>query len=181
MNTIIRLAGFPLLTVMLLTGLISAQDPCAERAALEKTIRDQSLKTGLDDRKAVVAAGKQYLDPKFDACPDDAGFGAWLKNNLPKMETKISLIENSVDFQNLLVRFDEGMKTKNWDEVYSAGKLILDQKPDEYNDVKIVLGSIGLIETGKDVHATKWNDETLKYAQQAISDLEANKPFKLYG
>ena len=159
----------------------SAQDPCTDRAALEKSIRDQLPKKALADRKAVVAAGKQFLDPKYDNCPDPAGFAEYLKTNIPGMEQTIKKMEDNIDSKNLLARFDEGMKAKNWDEVYAAGKLILDQKPNEYNDVKIVLGSIGLIQTGIDVHATKWNDDTLKYPQEAISDLEADKPFKTYG
>jgi hypothetical protein len=90
-------------------------------------------------------------------------------------------IDTAEAFKALLVRFDAGMKSKNWDEVYAAGKLILAEKPDDFIDIEIVLGSIGLIETGKSPRVTKWNDDTVKYAKQAIQDMESNKPFKTYG
>ena len=160
-----------------------AQDPCADpnRAALEQTIRDLLPKTALTARKAVVANGKQFLELKYDDCPDGKDFGAYLKTNLPLIEKRYLGIDTAEAFKALLVRFDVGMKSENWDEVYAAGKLILAEKPNDYIDIEIVLGSIGLVETGRSPRVTKWNDDTLKYAKQAIQDMEANKPFKTFG
>jgi hypothetical protein len=159
-----------------------AQAPCADqnKPILEQTIRDLLPKTALPARKAAVASGKQFLQ-KYNDCPDVKDFVAYLKTNIPGMEATIKKIEDAEMFQNLLVRFDAGMRSRNWDEVYAAGKLILAEKPSDFVDIEIVLGSIGLVETGRTPRVTKWNDDTLTYARQAIQDMEANKPFKTYG
>ncbi len=170
---------------LILAGALAgfAQDPCADPnlEVLDAKIRDLLTKKTLPDREAALEASKQFLEKKYGDCEEGAQFGEYLKTNIPVMEAKINEIKKAEAFQKLLLRFDAGMKTKNWDEVYAAGKLILAEKPDELIDVELVLGSIGLKETSKNPRVTKWNDETLKYAEQSIRDLEANKPFKTYG
>ena len=73
------------------------------------------------------------------------------------------------------------MKAKNWDEVYTSGKEILANYPEKYRAALLVLGSIGLDETDKTPSVTKYNDDTIKYAKQAIAEIEAGKTFSAWG
>ena len=74
-------------------------------------------------------------------------------------------------------KFDLGLDSKNWDDVYAAGKQILSEKPDDFRAVELVLGSIGYDEL-LDHQNNKFSDETMKYAKQSLADLEAGKEFK---
>ena len=162
---------------------IFGQDPCedvAGKAALDDKFRTNYGSKGITERKAAVDAGKQYIE-KYGSCADSKDFVDYLKSYLPGMEKKIKDDEEKIRFNRLLTQFDAGMKAKNWDEVYAAGKQILAEKPDDFRQVELVLGSIGLDETAKTPRVTKWNEDTLKYAKLSIQDLEANKTFKTYG
>ncbi|MEO7538823.1 MAG: hypothetical protein ABIV21_02265 [Pyrinomonadaceae bacterium] len=185
MKTIFRYVNVGLLFAAIATlGAVAsfAQAPCddaAGMAALDAKFRDNYAK-GIPERKMAVEAGKQYIE-KFGECPASKDFVDYLKSYLPGMEKKIKDQEEAAATGALLKQFDDNLKTKNWNEVYAAGKQILAQKPDEYRDAELVLGSIGLDETAKSPKVTTWNEDTLKYAKMAIADLEANKTFKTYG
>lgn len=184
MKTIFRSTGFALLIAAILTlGAVAgfAQD-CDEAAmtAQADKVRELFTKKDIPGRKAAIEAGKVYLE-KFGSCPAGAEMATYLKDSLPKREKTLAQAEKDARLVEIGSRFDAGLKSKNWDAVYAAGKQLLDEDPEKYRPALLVLGTIGYDETAKSPRVTKWNDDTLKYAKLAIADLEAGKPFAFYG
>ncbi len=160
-----------------------AQDPCTDadgQTKLSDQFRELYPKTTIEDKKATIAAGKQFLE-KYGACESAKEFSDYLKTAVPTLEKALATRIDRERFNALLKKFDDGLKASNWDDVYAAGKQILSEKPDDFRDAELVLGSIGLDETAKTPRVTKWNDDTLKFAKQSIADLEAGKTFKTFG
>jgi len=192
MKTIFRSVNIAvLLTAIMALGAVAAvaQDPtpappanaaCNEAAAitdLDGKVRAAWADKTLAGKKNFVNTGKQFLE-KYGACDSQKEFVDWLKVKVPDTETKtIPDMEKGAQEQALVKRFDDGLKAKNWDEVYAAGKEIVAKYPDKYRPAEIVLGSIGYDEAFK--NNNKYNDDTLKYARMSIADLEAGKPFLL--
>ena len=159
-----------------------AQDPCTDadgQGKLSDSIRELLQKTSIDDKKATITAGKQFLE-KYGACESAKEFSDYLKTAVPTIEKALAARIERERFAALTKKFDDGLKASNWADVYDAGKQILSEKPDEFRDAELVLGSIGLDETAKAPRITKWNDDTLKFARQSIADLEAGKEFKTF-
>ncbi len=189
---------------------VSAQtaNPCdatTEAAAVAAYTEWTGLfeKKDLPSRKSAVEKGKQLVAhamyPKCEATKAGIEFVA---SSLPGMEAAVNLIE-ARNYENALRdRFIKSIAAKNWDEVYSSGKEIVakyvdidvnagadtaeqkkknQDKADSYRAVKLVLGTIGLDETGKTPSNTKWNDDTIKYAKASIADIEAGKTFAAWG
>ncbi len=161
------------------------QNPCEDadgQAKLDATFRNNyQASKPIPDRKSALEAGKQYLE-KYGSCDGPTKeFSDYLKGYLPKLEASIKAQENKVRIDAIVAKFLEGMKTKNWDDVYASGKQLLAENADDYRAVELVLGSIGLDETAKSPRVTKWNDDTLRYARQSIADMESGKTFKTYG
>jgi hypothetical protein len=162
---------------------VLAQDPCADTAGqteLDGIFRAKYASKDRAERKAAVEAGKQFLE-KYGACEVTKDFSDYLKSYLPGMEDTIKKEEEAEKFQKLVNTFNAGLKSKNWNDVYSAGEQILAQEPDKFRQVELVLGSIGLDESAKTPRVTTWNDKTLRYAKQSIQDLESGKTFSAYG
>lgn len=188
MKTIFRFVGFGvLLAAFIAVGNVAgfAQDPCADAdglTAMDVKFRELFAKTGdLDSRKLAIETGRQFLE-KYGSCETAKLLSDYLKDGLPKIEENYKKAVIAKEKAILTARFDAGLRSKNWDEVYAAGKELLSKHPDEFRAAELVLGSIGLVETAdKSPRVTKWNDDTLRYAKQSIQDLEANKPFKTYG
>lgn len=156
------------------------QNPCedtAGMAALDAKFRENYGKKEIALRKTAVDAGKQYID-KYGACPDSKDFVDYLKNYLPGMETKIAADEKQIAKEALYNRFNNSVKTSTFDETYASGKEILAKEPEQL-DVIISLGSIGYDESYK--ANFKYNDETLRFAKQAIAALEGGKTSSTYG
>ncbi len=159
---------------------IFAQDTCEDTEAqttLGDKFRAEYPLRDIPGRKRAVETGKQFLE-KYGACESAKDLSDYLKTTLPIMENNLKTIVDAEAKNALLLRFDTALKTKNWDGVYSSGKEVLQKYPDEFRLVTLVLGSIGLDETASTPRVTKWNDETLRFAKQAIADLEAGKEFK---
>jgi hypothetical protein len=188
MKTILRSVNMAvLLTAIMAVGAVSgfAQDPipnpaCTDAAGitdLDAKWRAAWADKSLAGRKNFVDVGKQFLE-KYGACDSQKESIDWLKTKVADTETKTipEMIRVQVE-QALVARFDNGLKAKNWDEVYAAGKEILAKYPGKYMPAEIVLGSIGYDEA---FHGNnKYNEDTLKYAKMSIADLEAGKPFTL--
>lgn len=183
MKTIFRYTTFTVLlaAIFAVGGLTAfAQDPCGDtdeaRTALADKFRAEYPNKDLDGRKTAINTGKEYLE-KYGACakPQDvADLVVYLKTNVPKMEDRLK----SFILEGLYTKFNASIKASNFDETYSVGKEILTVVPDQL-DVKIVLGSIGYDESYKKNY--KYNAETIKYAQQAISAIEGGKTSKTFG
>jgi len=173
-----------LLTAILVVGAVAnfAQDPCTDAAGmsdLDAKVRAAWADKTLGGRKNFVNTGKQFLE-KYGACDSQKEFVDWLKIKVPDTETKtIPEMEQGAAKTALVNRFNTALGSKNWDEVYSAGKEILAKYPDEYRDVELVLGTIGYDEFYNNKNA-KYNDDTIKYAKMALADIDAGK-FKNYG
>ena len=160
-----------------------AQDPCTDaegQGKLYDSFRELFPKTSIDDKKATIAVGKQFLD-KYGSCESAKEAVDYLKGAVPTLEKALVARIERERFEALVKKFNDGLKVSNWADVYDAGKQILSEKPDDFRDVELVLGSIGLDETAKTPRVTKWNDETLKFAKQSIADLEGGKTFKNFG
>ena len=189
MKTIFRSVNVALLlAAVMAVGAVSglAQDPtpapnpaCTDAAGitdLDAKVRAAYADKTLQGRKNFVNTGKQFLE-KYGGCPTQQEFIDWLKIQVPKMETvTIPDMEKAAAKAALVARFDNGLKAKNWDEVYAAGKEIIANYPDEFRTAEIVLGSIGYDELYNKANA-KYNDDTLRYAKMSIADLESGKPF----
>jgi hypothetical protein len=188
MKTIFRLinTGLILATVIALGAVAGlAQDTCvvAEVEAAQDRF-DVEYKKGIKDvpaRKEAIRLGKEFIEKYSTACSVAQIRVDWLKLNIPKKEEELRKYIEGLEKDALINRFNSGMTTKNWDEVYASGKDLLNRWADEFRDVELVLGSIGLDETAKSPSVTKWNDDTLRFAKASIADLEANKKFNQFG
>lgn len=185
MNKIFRHVNLGLLMATILAvGAVAGfgQNPCDDAAgiaALDAKFRENYDKD-LTKRQIAVEAGKQYIE-KYAECPPSKDFVEYLRSYLPGMEAAIAKEKKQLEVNALVARFDTGLKSKNWNEVYTAGKQVLAENGDAFRDAELVLGSIGLDETAKTPRVTTWNDDTIKYAKMAIADLEANKTFTNFG
>lgn len=185
MKTIFRSLGLGfVLTVLIAVGAGSAfaQEPTAEDIAQKTATYEKFLevynKPDAASRKQAVELAKQFIE-KWGSNPDDKPQVDYLKTYI--VDTEKWLAQQEIT--QIVQRFDASLKSKNWDETYSAGKELLAKKPndDNYRAALLVLGSIGLDETAKKPAVTKYNDDTIRYAKMAIADLESGKTFKTYG
>jgi hypothetical protein len=163
------------------------QDPCADTAgqdALSGKIRElfPKIKTDLPSLKAIVESGKQYTE-KYGACTSDAikEFNTYLSTNLPNWEKSAKALDLAATQKPYIDKFNNGLKAKNWDDVYSAGKDLIEKWPDQFRTVELVLGTIGYDETAKTPRNTKYNDDTLRYAKASLADLQSGKTFDSLG
>jgi len=160
-----------------------AQDPCTDtagQATLSDKVRELFAKTDAASQAAKIDAGKQYLE-KYGACAGESvkEFSDYLKPNIPKWEAKLAGEKEASVKKELVTKFNAALTAKNWDEVYSAGSELVAKWPDEFRAAELIMGSIGLDESIN--KNNKWNDQTLKYAQMSIADLESGKTFTSYG
>jgi len=185
MKSVFRFLGLGVLAAVftaVVAGDISAQNVCDEVEAKQATYKkftDNFDKT-IPQRKIAVEAAKEYIE-KYGACPDDKAQVDYLKNYIPTTEQAIKVAADTEAKGSLFTRFNNALKSKNWDEVYASGKEIIAVEGDSVigNDVTLVLGSIGLDESYK--NNDKYNADTVKYAQMAIEKLESGKQFKDFG
>jgi hypothetical protein len=182
MNKIFRYTNMALLAAAIFAvGAVGtfAQDPCGDAAALtalDEKVREQLKDKSVPGMKSFVESGKQFIE-KFGSCEPGKEFAAWLKDRIPKTEKAIKDAEELAAKQALLSRFNSALSGKNWDGVYTAGKEILQKYGDEFRSVELVLGSVGYDELFEKNNA-KYNEETLRFAKQALASLESGKEFK---
>lgn len=136
-------------------------------------------------RKEAIEKAKAFVE-KFGSCPtkdaykDSKEFVDYVSGQIPVMEKNLKAFIDRRDKAALIARFDTNLG-KNWDEVYAASKELIARWPDDFRHVKLALGTFGYDETRKNPPVTKWNDETIKYAKEAIADIEAGKTFAAWG
>lgn len=185
MKTIFRYTNIAfLLAAVIGVGAVtgSAQDPCGDaegQLALSDKFRADFPKRDLPGRKSAIDTGKQFLE-KYGACESAKDMADYLKANLPTMEKNYNALVGETEKQALYSRFNEAVKAKNWDAVYTGGKEILAKEPDQL-DVMITLGSIGYDELFEGRTSFKYNDDTLRFAKQAIAAIESGKTSTTYG
>jgi hypothetical protein len=185
MKTIFRYTGNVLLVAAIVgIGAVAGfgQDPCGDaegQLALSDKFRAEFPKRDAAGRKAAIATGKEFLE-KYGACESAADMAKYLRDNLPLMEKNYNALLEAEAKQALYSRFDKAVQAKNWDEVYASGREILSKEPDQL-DVMITLGSIGYDELFEGRTNFKYNEETLRYARQAIAAIESGKTSEKYG
>lgn len=184
MKTIFRYTNMALLAAAIFAvGAIGtfAQDVCGDAVAIsadrDKITEQARGRTTIEGRKTFGNTGKAFVE-KYGACESAKDMVDWLNVQLPRNDEAIKKMEAEAAKQALLTRFNDSLKTKNWDETYTSGKDILQKYPNEFLAVELVLGSIGYDENFKPTPITKYNDDTLRFAKQAIASLEAGKEFK---
>lgn len=156
-----------------------AQDPCLDadgQTKMSDSFRELYPKTTIEDKKATISAGKSFLE-KYGACDSAKEFSDYLKTAIPTLEKALAARIERERWAAILTKFDQGLDSKNWDDVYASGKQILSEKPEDFRGVELVLGSIGYDEL-LDRQNSKYSEDTLKYAKQSLADLEAGKEFK---
>lgn len=184
MKTIFRYTNIALLSAALLAVAALgtfAQDVCgdavAQSADRDKITEQAKGRTTIEGRKTFGNTGKAFVE-KFGACESAKDMVDWLKVQLPRNDEALKKMEADAAKAALLKRFDDSLKAKNWDETYASGKEVLQKYPGEFLAVELVLGSIGYDENFKATPVTKYNDDTLRFAKQALANLDAGKEFK---
>jgi hypothetical protein len=195
MNKVFRFLGLGALAVAFTAGgaiTSFAQDPCADTDAQQakyKEFTDNYDKPTVEARKVALNAAKGYIE-KYGACPDAKQQVDYFKTYIPTAETQIKDMETAAGVKAyndmmapLYARFNTALKAKNWDEVYAAGKAVLEKEKDPTTalDITIVLGQIGFDEMSSEKKNNKYNADTVLYAQQAIQKIEGGTPSKNYG
>jgi hypothetical protein len=181
-KTIFRLttAGLMLAALIALGAVAGlAQDPCTD-AAGQTAMQDEfdklyADKVNLDVRQKAIDSGKAFID-KYGTCSSTKERTDWLKINIPKMETRLKDARDAGVKEAAIKRFNTALTGKNWDEVYASSKELMSKYPADFSGLELVMGSIGYDELFN--NNPKYTDQTLQYAKQSLSDLQAGKDFK---
>lgn len=152
-----------------------AQDACTDtdaQTALYTKFTELYPKKDLESRKGAVAAGKEFLE-KYGACETVKEQVDYFKTAVPALEASVAKIIKDQERAQLFKRYDDAINADNADEILAAGKAILTEQPDNVN-IMIPMGMIGLVKSyAKD---NKYADESIRYAQMALTDLKGGKP-----
>lgn len=158
-----------------------AKDPCTDvdgqNALYDKFLAAFAVKT-LDGRKQWVDLGKQYVE-KYGNCTTNDTVktnSAYFNAQIPKWEKAIVDMGLAQKKKAMIDRFNAALTGKNWDELYASGKDLMANYPDEFRDIELALGTVGFDENFNK-NNPKYNDETIRFAKQSISDLEGGKTF----
>jgi len=187
MKTIIKQLFFAIvLATMTVAVNAQAGDPCEGlNDAYKEWSEVHFPKKDEAGRKEAIEKAKSFVE-KFGSCPakdafkDSKEFVDYVTGQIPVMEKNLKNFIERRDKAALIARFDTNLG-KNWDEVYAASKELIARWPEEFRHVKLALGTFGYDETRKNPPVTKWNEETIKYAKEAIADIEAGKTFAAWG
>lgn len=164
MKTIFR---FLSLMLVVTAGAVAgfAQDQCADvdgQNAIYTPFTETYNKkpyTAAETAKA-IEHGKSFLE-KFGSCESVKPQVDFIKGQLPRLEKRKSDLEKAAKYE----RFDNGVKAKNYDEVFAAGKDILSSNGQDSN-IMVALALIGLDQTYQ--KNPKYNAEAINYAKSAI-------------
>lgn len=158
-----------------------AQDACDPTAQADAQTKINGIyKT---DLKQALDLGKQYLE-KFGSCPDSAAYVSWLKGENGKVgrieawEKAIAAQAEAQKKDALFTRFDNGIKSKNYDEVYAAGGELVSTYPNDPGTINLLvpMALIGYRQSAPPAKNYKYNDQAIKYANMAIAKLKAGDP-----
>ncbi len=175
MTRFFRIAGIGSVLVLALavgSVSVSAQAACDDYdgyADLDSKVRENFGKD--ETLEVAVNAGKQLLE-KYGSCEDFKDFADWIKAQMPKWEARLADYKEWLWRKPRVEKFDGGIQKKRYDDVYSAGKELVERYPDNVHYL-MPLGLIGLYETYN--NNFKYNDETVKYSRMAIEKLKAGK------
>lgn len=148
-----------------------AGDVCTEPAAEEQYNKFVAVYNKPAERKNAISIGKAFLE-KYGACANWKEQVDFVK---PQIE-RIEKAERAKEKQDLFKRFDAAVNTDNTAEIYLVGKQLLAWDANDPNNINIMvpLGVAGFIEIPK--KNNNFNDETLRYANQALSAIKGGAP-----
>ena len=125
------------------------------------------------DMKVALSTGKEYLE-KYGTCTEA------FKDQIEFVKPHVERIEKALPGQArveelgpIFKRFDTAITADNADEIYAAGREILAKDPDNIN-ILVPLGVAGLYQSYN--NNTKYADDTIRYAQLALSKLKSGVP-----
>lgn len=172
MKTILRFLGTGALTAVLLTvgaAISFGQDnppaQCADvdghNALYTKFTGVYGAKT-VDDMKAALAVGKEYLE-KYGSCEA-------FKEQVDFVKPHVARIEKAIERGSTFARYDAGVKANNPDEILAAGKIILGWQPDDVN-IMVPMALASFVKSTKD-NNFKWADDGIRYSDMAAAKLK---------
>lgn len=123
------------------------------------------------EKQAALDNAKQILE-KYGACPTFAENVNYVKGWISPIETAIKAQTERETVGVVVTRYDNGIRDAKYDDAYAAGKEILAKQPENLN-VLVPLGLVGLYESYK--NNFKYNDDSIRYAQQALSLIKSGK------
>jgi hypothetical protein len=124
-------------------------------------------------KEAALAAGKEFLE-KWGACESWAEQVKFVKPWIGRLETQVAALKEEAVLGPLFTRYDAAINSDNADELYSAGKAILEKQPDNINII-YPMAVIGPREIAKGNN--KYNAESLRYAKMLYDKLKSNVVF----
>jgi len=174
MKTIFRFLSIAVVFAGLGASAAFAQDACADvegQTASYTKVTDNYASKEVANLKIALASGKEFLE-KYGACAALKDQIDFVKPQVARLEKAIPDMEGRAALGQLFTRFDAGIKGEKYDEAYAAGREILAKQPDNLN-ILIPLGQIGLYQSYTKNY--KYNDDTLRYAQEALKVLKSGK------
>ncbi len=200
MKTFFRVTVLGLLMVVLTAFSVSAvmaqdgNDDQKEKETLYKCFVDNYDKNTIEQKEKAIDCAKQYIakfkdDTQYvkyfeEAIPD---LEKWIKDEIKRKEVEKKRLED----EKRINRFDTayraavGAKTDiatKWAEAFAAGDDLIKNNPSFALDAKIILASAGkgyLAQAEPPIDT--YNNKTIAYAEEAISDLESGKKSDNFG
>ena len=164
---------------------LAQDDELAKKTALYEKYTSNYNGT-VEQMKIALEAGKEYVK-KYGTNADDKPQVDFIKGDIPRLEQaieadrKAKIAAAKAAKKNALYgRFDASVKASNWAETYNSGREILAGEPNLL-DVILVLGSIGLDESQKNPPVTTFNNNTIQFANLAISKMRSGVKSDNYG
>jgi len=151
-------------------------DVCGESAAqdaLDAKIREEYAKK---DYKAAIATGKELLE-KYGNCEYSKVMVDYVNKAIPTWEKEIKKELDAVKAAErgaVINRFDKGLAAKNYTEVYAAGNEFASKYANDpvRLNLMVQMGLIGLYESFPPAKNYKFNEDSLKYAKQALAEIK---------
>ncbi|HMJ07961.1 MAG TPA: hypothetical protein VK468_03085, partial [Pyrinomonadaceae bacterium] len=174
MKTIFRFLSLAIALTALGASAVFAQDACADvdgQTALYTKVTDNYRGKTVAEKQAAIDAGKQFLE-KYGACEALKDQIDFVKPQIPRLEGLVKTQTYGEKMGPIFKRFDDGVKSQKYDDVYAAGKEVLAVEPDSLNQL-VPMGVIGLYQSYTKNY--KYNDDTIRYAQQALALLKSGK------
>lgn len=190
MKTIFRSFGLgALLAAVFAVGGISAfaQDACGDvdaiNAQYQVVLDNYKSQDDATFEKAIEAA-KTFLE-KYGNCEVAKQNVDWVKKKLPGWEKDLPIRKNAKIRGAIFSRFDEAIKTKNWEAAYTAADEFNSKFPNDDARINLIvpLAWIGFQEVGN--KNNKYNANAIRNAKAALDILKAGnvkpKPSGGYG
>lgn len=190
MKKVLRVLVLGLMAALAATA-VFAQDRTRETVYNEYMANYQA--NTVEGKQKALNAAKEYIE-KFNT-PDDKEQVEYFKTAIPALEEAIKKIrqeqlvtEEQKKWNDLLVKFDNAFKSKNWDNAIATGKEALNFQPQYIDkqkvdstkfDLRIVMTAIGY--DLAEAKNPKFNAETIENAKKVIQEIESGRSSEKYG